>query len=88
MNTLKEAFSEMTRLCSCLDSASLQVAILAIEEEVDSLEDHEVERLLSLVSEVLTHVNDLDDEIFEQQSDIIHDIHEMADQIREDADRE
>ncbi len=58
--------------------------MIAVQEDMDLLENDQVERGLSLLAEALIHINDLDDELFEQYEDVIDDINELADQIRDD----
>ena len=58
--------------------------MIALQEDMELLENDQVEQGLSLLAEALVRVNDLDDELFEQYEDVIDDINELADQIRDD----
>lgn len=84
LSALREAYAEIVRMCHEIDYVSLHGAVIAIQEDMDLLENDQVERGLSLLAEALIHVNDLDDELFEQYEDVIDDINELADQIRDD----
>lgn len=86
LSAFKEGFSELARLCYEVDSVTLSNAIRSIESEVDELEDdYDMEQALSLLTEVLIHVNDLDTEESEEYEDIIRDINDMAEDLRNDA---
>lgn len=84
LSALRETFSELVRMSFEIDCPSLHDAILAIQDELHELEEDQLEHGLSLLSEALIRVNDLDDELFEQYEDVIDDINELADQIRDD----
>lgn len=84
LSALREAYAEIIRMSHEIDHGSLHDALLALQEDMDLLENDQVERGLSLLAEALIHVNDLDDELFEQYEDVIDDINELADQVRDD----
>ena len=86
ISALKEGLSEVMKLCLEIPGLSLQTAIEAINQEVEGLRsDDDVELGLSLLSELLMHVNDLDEEFAESYEDAIAEINDLAEDLRSDA---
>lgn len=86
ITALKEGLSELMKLCLEIPSISLQDAIVAIDQEVEELQsDDDVEQGLSLISELLMHVNDIDEEYAEGFEEAIEEINELAEELRSDA---
>lgn len=86
LGSFKNGFSSIVELCNDIDSPSFIDSVHALLKDVDLLEsDDDMEKALSLLDELLIHVNDLDEEFIEPFSDIIADINEMADEVRHDA---
>lgn len=86
LESFKSGFSGIVDLCNDIDSTSFHDSVSAIWDEVDSLEsDDDMEKALSLLDELLIHVNDLDDEFLEPFCDVISDINQMADELRDEA---
>lgn len=73
-------------MCNDIDSASFHDAVSAIWDEINALEDDdEMEKALSLLDELLIHVNDLDGEFLEPYTETIEEINSMADELRDEA---
>lgn len=71
------------KLCLEIPSLSLWSTVEAIDQEAEQLRTNDdLELGLSLLSELLMYVNDLDGE---NSEDAIADINEMAEEIRSDA---
>ncbi len=86
LEAFKNGLSSIVDLCHDIDSTTFIDAVTSIMEEAEELEtDDDMERALSLLEELIVHVNDLDDEFTEPYSETIADIHELADEIRNDA---
>lgn len=81
INKLKEAFGEITRLCLDIPSVTLQDAVMSISAQMDDLKEGEDDTAAGLLSELMLHVNDLDQEEADEFQDILEEINEMADDI-------
>lgn len=86
LESFKNGFSSIVDVCNDIDSASFHDSVAAIWDEIDALEsDDDMENALSLLDELLIHVNDLDDEFLEPYAEIIEEINVMADELRDEA---
>lgn len=86
IESFKSGFHSIVELCNDIDSRAFQYSVSAILEEVDDLtDDAEMEKALSLLDELIIHLNDLDDEFLEPYSDTVADINALAEEIIDDA---
>ena len=86
LESFKSGFSNIVDLCNDIDSKSFHDSVSAIWDEIDSLEsDDDMEAALSLLDELLIHVNDLDEEFLEPYAETIDEINAMADELRDEA---
>ncbi len=77
---LKDQFYEIVRLCDDMEKETmLSLSIEAISPQIEDMaSDEDLEEALSLLAELMVHVNDLDDPLVEE-------INEIADNIRFEA---
>ena len=77
---LKDQFYEIVRLCDDMEKGTmLSLSIEAISPQIEDMaSDEDLEEALSLLAELMVHVNDLDDPLIEE-------INEIADNIRFEA---
>lgn len=86
LESFKIGFSSIVDMCNDIDSTSFHDSVSAIWDEINALEDDdEMEKALSLLDELLIHVNDLDGEFLEPYTETIEDINSMADELRDEA---
>lgn len=86
IEAFKSGFHSIVDLCNDITSTSFQRSVSAILEEVDDLtDDSDMEQALSLLNELIIHLNDLDDEFLEPYCDTIDEIRSMAEDIIDDA---
>jgi hypothetical protein len=86
IEAFKQGFHGIVELCNDIDSTSFQYSVSAILEEVDDLtDDSEMEKALSLLDELVIHLNDLDDEFLEPYGDTIEEINNMAEELIDEA---
>ncbi len=78
----KEGFSELVQICLDIPSVTLQNATLAIDEEMATLQKEDASEALTLLAELLVHVNDLDQEEADEYQDVLLEINERADELR------
>ncbi len=73
---LKEQFYEIVRLCGDMDGGTiLYLAIEAISAQMEDMtSDEDLEEALSLIAELMVHVNDMDDPLVEEINEIVEDI--------------
>lgn len=84
ISTFKDGFNGIIDLCNEMDSVTLLHSVSAIADEVDELNsDDDMEEGLSLLAELLMHVNDLDEEYAEQYEEVIKDINDIAEDLRD-----
>lgn len=84
ISTFKDGFNGIIDLCNEMDSVTLLHSVSAIADEVDELHsDDDMEEGLSLLAELLMHVNDLDEEYAEQYEEVIKDINDIAEDLRD-----
>lgn len=85
LDIFKDGFSSIVELCNDIDSSSFQDSVAAIWDEVQELEgEDDLEIGLSLLDELMVHVNDLDEEFLEPFSETINDIVRTADELRDE----
>ena len=85
IKTFKEGFADIVQLCLDIPSVTLEKATLSISEEMDDLQsDDDMGEALSLLSELLVHVNDLDQEEADEYQDILMDINDSARDLRQE----
>ncbi len=85
LKAFKEAFADLVQLCIEIPSVTLQDAVLSIHEQVSELEDdNDMDVASSLLSELMVHVNDLDQEEAEEYQVTLEDINEMLDELTDE----
>lgn len=85
INLFKTKFADIIQLCCDLDSRNLTESARSLYDRMDELEsDDDAEYALSLLDELMVHVNDLDEDITEPHQDAIMEIQELNDEIIEE----
>ncbi len=84
INQFKESFNDLIQLCLDIPSVTLQDAVLSINRQVSKLGQQDMEIAADLIEELMIHVNDLDQDEADEYQDILKEINDTADELREE----
>lgn len=84
INQFKESFNDLIQLCLDIPSVTLQDAIGSIARQVNKLQQEDMEIAADLIEELMIHVNDLDRDEAEEYQDILQEINDAADELRDE----
>ena len=86
IRTFKKGFHDIIELCNEIDNELFQRSVSAIFEEMETFDsDDDIERGLSLLDELVIHLNDMDEDIVEPYCDTIAEINDLVEELIDEA---